>query len=269
MFAQINHMATISANWPMAGRFYEAVFGLKCSTHRPFNAVVYSDGYCGLNINPRRDGAPAGVDHFGFVVDDVDEVRIRMEKKWPNSNLVKRPSSRPFAAYSASDLEYNIFDLAQKKDDARKNMYAESAAEGWNQDRYLNKFAMRAVNTDQLADFYMDVFELTPINIESEKGCRHLSDGRVTLSLLPWSIDVYAGMGVRRPGPEHFGFKVESIEALKADIAKAKGANQYLAPFELGGSPEADVRQAMFARWATGKYQMCDIEGIWLDITDE
>ena len=43
-----------------------------------------------------------------------------------------------------------------------------------------------------------------------------------------------------------------------------------LTPFgELGSSPEADTRKAMFARWATGTYQMCDNEGIWIDITEE
>ena len=269
MLAQINHMAISSSNYPMMGRFYEAVFGLRCSTHRPFHGVVYSDGYAGLNINPKRDGAPAGLDHFGILVDDVEDVRLRMEKNWSDSDLVKRPSTRPFAAYSGNDPDNNVFDLAQRKNDSRKNIYAEAAAEDWSQERYLNKFAIRTKNVDKVADFYMDVFELTPTNIDSEEGCKHLTDGRVTLSLLPWSIGVYAGMGVRHPGPEHFGFKVESIEALKKDIATAKGANQFLAPFKLGGSPEADTRKAMFARWATGKCQMCDLDGTWIDITDE
>ena len=51
-----------------------------------------------------------------------------------------------------------------------------------------------------------------------------MTDGRVTLSLLPRAIGVYAGMGVRHLGLDHFGFKVESIEALKKDIATVKCA---------------------------------------------
>ncbi len=269
MFAEINHMAISSSNYPMMGRFYEAVFGLRCATHRPFHGVVYSDGYCGLNINPKRDGAPAGLDHFGFLVDDVEEERARMASSWPGSDLVKRPSTRPFAAYSGNDPDCNVFDLAQRKNDQRKNIYAEAAAEGWNQERYLNKFAIRTRNVEEVADFYMEVFELAPVNIESEEGCKHLTDGRVTLSLLPWTIGTYASVGIKHPGPEHFGFKVESIQALKDDVAKATGANQYLAPFQLGGSPEADARKAMFARWATGSYQMSDPDGTWIDITDQ
>jgi hypothetical protein len=37
----------------------------------------------------------------------------------------------------------------------------------------------------------------------------------------------------------------------------------------LGGGKEADVRKAMFAKSATGKYQMADPGGVWIDVTDE
>ncbi|MBT3791700.1 MAG: VOC family protein [Rhodospirillales bacterium] len=268
MFASINHMAMASSNYPMVGRFYEAVFGLKTGTHRPFHGVVCSDGYAGININPKRDGCSGGLDHFGFVVDDVEEVLARIQKKWPDSDLVKRPSTRPFAAYSGNDPDCNIFDLAQKKDDKRSNMYAESAKESWNQDRYLNKFAIRTPNVQRVADFYQDVFELKLSNKQPDNGSVELTDGRVTLALMPWSIGVLEGMVIKRPGPDHIGLKVESIEQLKQDVKDATGANQYLAPVNLGGAKEADVRAGFFRQWATGEYQMCDPDGTWLDITE-
>lgn len=268
MFAQINHMAMASTIYPFVGRFYEAAFGLKCSVHRPYHGVVYSDGYAGLNINPRRDGTNGGIDHFGFVVDDVEQVLDRMKKKWPGADIVKRPSTRPFAAYSGHDPDGNIFDLAQKKDDTRSNMYAEAAEQGWSTDRYLNKFAIRTINVDKCADFYMDVFELRPTNKHSELPARHLSDGRVTLTLMPWSIDLFAGMAIKRPGPDHIGFKVESIAALKADVKKARDWNQYLAAVQLGGSPEADTRRSLLARAATGSYQLADPDGNWIDVEE-
>jgi hypothetical protein len=37
----------------------------------------------------------------------------------------------------------------------------------------------------------------------------------------------------------------------------------------LGGSPESEVRREFFKTSATGKWQMTDIDGNWLDITDE
>jgi len=195
-------------------------------------------------------------------------VLVRLEKKWPGAGIVKRPSTRPFAAYSGHDPDGNIFDLAQKKDDTRSNMYAQSAAESWNQERYLNKFAIRTLNVDKVADFYMDVFELQPTNKESELPAQHLTDGRVCLSLMPWSIDLFEGMSIKRQGPDHIGFKVESIAAVKAEVKKAQDWNQYLAPVQLGGSKEADARKALLARAATGGYQLADPDGNWVDIEE-
>ena len=270
MFAQINHMAMISPNYPMLGKFYEAVFGLKnASSSRPMTAVTVGDGYCGLNIIPKRDGYVGGLDHFGMVVEDVEPVLERMKAKHPGANIVKRPSTRPFAAYSGHDPDGNVFDLAQKKEDTRSDIYAQQAAESWHQDRYINKFALRTPNAERCAEFYADVFELKPANNPSGKPGYHLTDGRVTLSILAWSIPIFAGMSIKRPGPDHFGFHVEDLEALKADVTRVGGANPYLAPVPLGGSKESDVRRAFLAASATGKYQMTDPDGVWIDITDE
>jgi catechol 2,3-dioxygenase-like lactoylglutathione lyase family enzyme len=269
MFAQINHMAMISPRYPMLDKFYQAVFGLKPSKmSRPASAVTIGDGYVGLNLIPRRDGYVEGLDHFGMVVDDVEPVLERMQKKHKNAGIVKRPSARPFAAYSGHDPDGNIFDLAQKKSDTRKEVYAEIAAEGWHQDRYLNKFAIRTPNAEECAAFYRDVFELEPVNRKSGAGY-HLTDGRVTLSILSWSIPVFEGISIKRPGPDHIGFHVENLEAFKEHVAEVAGMNPYLAPVPLGGSPESAVRQRFFEKHATGKFQMTDPDGTWIDITDE
>ena len=271
MFAEINHIAMNSSEWPMLGRFYEAVFGLKgpsAGKSRPLNGVTVGDGRVGLNINPRRDRFAAGLDHFGFLVDDVALVEDRLKRKYPKASLVKRPATSPFAAYSGADPDGNLFDLAQRKDDNRSQVYAEQAASGWNQDRHFNKYALRTVNADDVAAFYADVFELTPVNAPSAPG-HHLSDGRVALAILPWSIEDFAGTANLRPGPDHIGFKVESIDALKQDTARVTGLNFHFAPVPLGGSPEADLRKAVFAKVATGTYQMADPDGNWIDVSEQ
>src|SRR4029077_4941909 len=145
MFAQINHTAIISHQYPMLGKFYEAVFGLKYSSFRIVDAPIYADGYVGMQIIPRRDGYVGGIDHFGMVVDDVEPVLERMKRKHKNAAIVKRPSARPYAAYSGHDPDGNVFDLAQRKNDTRKEVYAEiaggAASSNSAQDRYINKFA--------------------------------------------------------------------------------------------------------------------------------
>src|SRR6266568_1072243 len=237
MFAQINHVALISHQYNTLGKFYEAVFGLKPSAKgRPASAITIGDGYVGLNLIPRRDGYVEGIDHFGMVVDDIEPVLERMKRKHKNATIVKRPSARPFAAYSGHDADGNVFDLAQKKEDTRKEVYAEIAGGGWAQDRYVNKFAIRTPNAEQCAEFYRDVFER---------------------------------MSVKRPGPDHIGFHVENLDAFKARVAEVAGMNPYLAGLPLGGSPESDVRKRFFAGQASGKWQMSDPDGNWIDITDE
>jgi catechol 2,3-dioxygenase-like lactoylglutathione lyase family enzyme len=269
MFAEINHMAMISPDYPMLGKFYEAVFGLKTSERsRPATAVTVGDGRVGLNIIPRRDGYVGGIDHFGMVVDDVGPVLERMRKKYAKADIVKRPSTRPFAAYSGHDPDGNIFDLAQKKSDTRSDIYADLKDGGWHQDRYLNRFAIRTPNAEACAEFYREVFELEPANRAGAPGY-HLTDGRVTLSLLPWSIAVFEGMSIKRPGPDHIGFHVEDLAAFKAHVETIAGANPYLAPVPLGGSPESETRRKFFAKQACGSWQMSDPDGNWIDIADE
>src|SRR3989440_1211726 len=178
VFAQINHVAIISHQYNTLGKFYEAVFGLKTAGKgRPASAITIGDGYVGLNLIPRRDGYVGGIDHFGMLVDDVEPVLERMQRRHRNAAIVKRPSTRPFAAYSGHDPDGNVFDLAQKKDDTRKEVYAEIAEQGWHQDRYINKFAIRTPNAEACAEFYRDVFELEPVNRKSEAPGYHLTDG--------------------------------------------------------------------------------------------
>jgi hypothetical protein len=37
---------------------------------------------------------------------------------------------------------------------------------------------------------------------------------------MPWKISDFAGSGIERPALDHIGFKVESLSAFKADVAK-------------------------------------------------
>ena len=223
------------------------------------------DGYVGIQFIPKRDSYIGGLDHFGMVVDDLESVIARI-RSHPSANVVKRPSIRPFAAYSGNDPDGNHFDLAPRDGDNRKDLYA---GEQWEQERHLNLYAMRTLHPERVAEFYADVFGLTPVGEESDCAGFRLSDGRVTLAVMPWDIGMFEGMSIKRPGPDHIGLKVEDVEALKTDAAILAGTNTYLAPVSLGGSPEAEVRRRLFEGSARGKHQLADPDGTWIDITDE
>ena len=80
MISRLKHIAVVSQNQFLAGKFYELLFGLRPSgSGRGVNAAVLSDGYVGFNINGRRPGGIARLDHFGFEVSDVEERFARGE----------------------------------------------------------------------------------------------------------------------------------------------------------------------------------------------
>jgi predicted enzyme related to lactoylglutathione lyase len=136
MFAKINHVAIVSENYTQLGNFYAAVFGLKVGSSRPGRAITVGDGYVGLNINPRREGRQARLDHFGIEVEDVETVFERMQKSYPKVKWQQRPSTRPFAGLTTHDPDGNVFDLSQKKMTNRTSLYAE---DGWQQDRTISR----------------------------------------------------------------------------------------------------------------------------------
>src|SRR5437868_14316970 len=143
MFSKINHVAIVSENYAQLAQFYIAAFGMKTSDKtRPGRAVTVGDGYVGLNINPRKAGRPAGLDHFGVEVEDVETVFERMRTKYPAADWVQRPSTRPFAGITANDPDGNVFDLSQKKMANRSGVYVENETRGQNE-RHISHVGMR------------------------------------------------------------------------------------------------------------------------------
>src|ERR1700692_302691 len=94
MFAKINHVAIVSENYAKSSLFYQAVFGMRTSDKsQTSRAQTVGDGYVGLNINPRRAGRSAGLDHFGIEVKDSEAAFDRMRRKYPTVNWVEGPAN--------------------------------------------------------------------------------------------------------------------------------------------------------------------------------
>jgi catechol 2,3-dioxygenase-like lactoylglutathione lyase family enzyme len=270
MFAQINHMAIISSNYALLEKFYRSMFNFDTSGRNDAeSASVVSDGYLGMNIIPHRDGYVGGLDHFGMIVDSIDEVQERMKSANPKANLVKRPSARPFAAYSGHDPDGNVFDLSERNGANLKDVYAEHEGEGDSEACYFNRFALRTPNAEQCAEFYAEVFELTPTNRKPDDPNFHLTDGRMTLTVMPWSIETFHGMSIKRPGPDHLGIHVADLGEFEKERKRIGEKNTYLATRTMGGSQESEIRRKLFGSNALGKIQIADPDGTWIDITDE
>jgi catechol 2,3-dioxygenase-like lactoylglutathione lyase family enzyme len=264
MAARINHIAISSDVYAINGKFYEALFGLRPSSKpRPARAIVLKDGYLGLNNNVRHEGARSGIDHFGIEVDDLESVLEKITRFDPTIETVKRPSRRPFAAYSAHDPEMNIFDLSQRGIGVQKDSYAEGE---WEQRRTFDHLAIRVRDPERCARFYTEVFDL---RLERRPGDHnyYITDGRMTLLLMPWKMSDYVGQNPIRPGIDHIGFKVESIAALKREMEELL-SNPRLRTWQLGAGDEGEARLRLLQQCPLGRFHLTDIEGVYLDVRE-
>ncbi len=266
MFAKLNHLAIVSDNYAQLCKFYEAMFGMNTAAKsRPARAVTVRDGYVGLNINPRRAGRHAGFDHFGIQVEDTETAYERLRKNYPSVKWLKRPPNRPFSGVTTHDPDGNVFDISQKDMSNRRDVYVEN--DGELNTRYVDHFAMRTLHPEAMAEFYSSVFELNLGNRREGDENYYLSDGHITLVIMPWDITHYEGTGIILSGMDHIGFKVEDLDTAMQDIERIAAENPRLAPAPVGSGPEGKALADLFERSCPiGTHRLADCDGILLDI---
>ena len=147
-------------------------------------------------------------------VENTEEVFDRISTNYPNINWLKRPGNRPFAGITTHDPDGNIFDLSQADMENRTDVYTDGE---WQQKRSVSHFALRTLNPENCAEFYCNTLGLTMATRAENDKNYYVSDGRISLVLIPWDIKDYAGTGISRTGPDHMAFKVESYQSFKED----------------------------------------------------
>jgi len=90
----------------------------------------------------------------------------------------------------------------------------------------------------------------------------------VTLVISPWNIGDYLGASVARPGLEHLGFKVESIEAVKRDLESMIESNPELAPRTVTKESEGEVIRNLTSTCRYSKHLFSDPDGTYVDISE-
>jgi hypothetical protein len=232
-------------------------------TEREQSAISVGDGYVGVTLIPRRPGRRGGLDHFGIEVEDFDMACSRIAKGYPDIEIVKRPGNRPFASYSTHDPAGNYFDLSQPGHDNRAEVYE---MESWKQEMSIDHFGLRVREPERVAGFYSDVFELEARNVDTDDGSYHLTDGRVTLSILPWKISDFNGTGIEQPAMDHIGFRTSDLDAFIENAEKLKTQNPGLWPRDIAFNDEGEARLALLKRCPHGSYQFADPDGTLIDI---
>jgi len=274
MPTKIPHAAIVSENFVREAKFYEAIFGMKRSKPgseeeqkaiRNNYAVSISDGYVGVTVIGRKPGYIPGLHHFGVDVDDVDEAMSRIKKHYPEVAVLKRPSNRPFATYGAHDPEGNYFDLTQEGMSNRRDVYVQQQRE---QPRRIHHLKLRVMNPSKIAAFYRDSFDLTEAEKALEDPNFYLTDGKMTLIIAPWKMSDFEGAGIDRPGLEHIGFKVESVESVKTELAALREANAEMRERIISEPSEGERRLALIASCRHGQHQCSSPDGVFIDLSE-
>ncbi|HWH77656.1 MAG TPA: VOC family protein [Candidatus Binatus sp.] len=282
MLTKIQHAAIVSENFVREAKFFEAVFGMKRSKPgseeeqkaiRTNYAVSVSDGYVGMTIIGRKPGYVPGLHHFGVDVDDVDEAIGRIKKKYPQVAVLKRPSNRPFATYGAHDPEGNYFDLTQEGMSNRRDVYtaqpgSAQAERQRERPRRIDHLKLRVMNAPAMAEFYRDLFDLKEEEKALEDPNYYLTDGQVRLVIAPWKMSDFEGAGIDRPGIEHLGFKVESVETVKKELTALRQNDPEMRERVVAEPSEGERRVALIASCRHGQYQCSSPDGVFVDISE-
>ncbi len=270
MFAHIRHVAVYTENYQRTAQFYQTIFGMKKITtgmtdekgnYDP-NRGHISDGVIGLALLQRHAGIRSGLDHFGFEVQSTETVLERLRKSYPDLRVATSLEHVPFSVLRIQDPAGTHIDVSQKGVAKVREGYLE---EGWEQPRHLHHIAIRAGKPALLADFYQNVFEMRRLEGTSEKGHLCLSDGKVSLVIIPCENTSYHAM---TEGLDHIGFKVEAIEKAEQELAELSRSNPESQPKQIDLGRFGPVTKREIDSCMLGRRSLADPDGVLMDLVD-
>lgn len=143
--------------------------------------------------------------------------------------------------------------------------------DGQTRSRVIDHVALRVLHPKAVAEFYENVFGFARLDGPSGERNAYLSDGNVTLVIIPWRLSDFENTGISARGVDHIGFRVESVEALKQDITRAIERNYRFQPNAsiVGKGKEGANRIEMFRRTCPlGCHHLADPDGLIIDVRE-
>jgi hypothetical protein len=124
------------------------------------------------------------------------------------------------------------------------------------------------MNPTAIAAFYHDLFDLKEEDKALEDPNFYLTDGKVTLIIAPWKMSDFAGAGIDRPGIEHIGYKVESVEAVKKELTALRESDPEMRERIISEPTEGERRAALITSCRYGQHQFSDPDGVFIDVAE-
>ncbi|UZI32792.1 VOC family protein [Streptomyces sp. VB1] len=111
---RLRHLALVVQDAAATAAFYRETLGMEQFHADPDGSRFLTDGYINLALIQQRldSDIPAGFNHFGFEVADVEDTMDLMTARGA-PRPERRSGNRPFAEYRATDPEGNWFDLSE------------------------------------------------------------------------------------------------------------------------------------------------------------
>ncbi|OUV71630.1 MAG: hypothetical protein CBC83_07675 [Flavobacteriales bacterium TMED123] len=140
--------------------------------------------------------------------------------------------------------------------------------DSWQQDITVSDFGIRVREAERVAAFYAEIFSLEPKNDPGKDNGYRFTDGRVTMSVLPWKISDFNGSGIEQPAMDHIGFRVPNLDAFISRAEKLTNDNPHIAPRAIGFNDEGKARLALLKRCPYSDYSLADPDGNLINVSE-
>jgi catechol 2,3-dioxygenase-like lactoylglutathione lyase family enzyme len=215
--ARIRYLAFLCADASRIARFYRDFFGLVELGQSKEGDISLTDGFMNLTFFRFRPqlGEPrmeVGLHHVGVEVEDLEAVKERYLRLYPNGVIVPEPGGVHYGKLRIFDPECNPVSISD-----------EGFGVGSPQDRLprMRHVAFNALYPGAIGDFYIDVLGFRELRTsiawrKRGKRNRFLGDGHSNIAVHPFYNDNFGHEA--RYGVNHFGFLVGELDGLVARL---------------------------------------------------
>jgi len=241
MHATVRYLAIVSRQPEPLADFYVRYMGLRELTRSASGEITLTDDLYNLSILPYREGGDEpGLHHPGIAVDDLDELKDRVQRYAPDLTLEPEPGGPHYGDYRLRDPNGYVVSVSGS------SFGLPAPAPGRPAIRHV---ALCQPNGDAVADFYEQVLGLEKRNpARWGWNFRALGDGYTAFTILASADEMRAkgrevGVDHFKPGLNHFG--IETVSPVEdrlvslpegARIAKRPDRDEYYRVWDIDGN---------------------------------